>query len=143
MPPFFFPLALLFLFLAHPGHTEICKKKEKLEKNYLHLYLTIFLNNFLTVVCMISSERLAEQTGIPRSSHVHTSTTSHPNSQCLHYHGGCWHRFSSLGHACIHTLCGLWYAALCCGIMLSFNARLRVDSQATTFSTQRQACSTA
>ena len=37
-------------------HTEICKKKEKLEKNYLHLYLTIFLNNFL----MISSERLAE-----------------------------------------------------------------------------------
>ena len=30
-------------------------KIEKLEKNYLHLYLTIFLNNFL----MISSERLA------------------------------------------------------------------------------------
>ena len=37
-------------------HTEICKKIDKLEKNYLHLYLTIFLNNFL----MISSERLAE-----------------------------------------------------------------------------------
>ena len=37
-------------------HTETCKKKEKLEKNYLHLYLTIFLNNFL----MISSERLAQ-----------------------------------------------------------------------------------
>ena len=25
-------------------HTETCKKKEKLEKNYLHMYLTIFLN---------------------------------------------------------------------------------------------------
>jgi len=34
-------------------HTETCKKKEKLEKNYLHLYLTIFLNNFL----MMTSER--------------------------------------------------------------------------------------
>ena len=33
-------------------HTEICKKKEKLEKNYLHLYLTIFLNKFL----MLTSE---------------------------------------------------------------------------------------
>ena len=33
-------------------HTEICKKKEKLEKNYLHLYLTIFLN----IILMLTSE---------------------------------------------------------------------------------------
>jgi hypothetical protein len=30
-------------------HTEICEKKEKLEKNYLHLYLTIFLNIILMI----------------------------------------------------------------------------------------------
>ena len=36
-------------------HTEICKKNEKLEKNYLHLYLTIFLNKIL----MLTSEKLA------------------------------------------------------------------------------------
>ena len=37
-------------------HTEICKKKEKIEKNYLHLYLTIFLN----IILMMTSEKLAE-----------------------------------------------------------------------------------
>ena len=37
-------------------HTETCKKKEKLEKNYLHLYLTKFLN----IILMLTSERLAE-----------------------------------------------------------------------------------
>jgi hypothetical protein len=33
-------------------HTETSKKKEKLEKNYLHIYLTIFLN----IILMLTSE---------------------------------------------------------------------------------------
>jgi hypothetical protein len=36
-------------------HTEICKKKKKIEKNYLHLYLIIFLN----IILMLTSEGLA------------------------------------------------------------------------------------
>jgi hypothetical protein len=35
-------------------HTEICKKTKKKDKNYLHIYLTIFLNKFFM------SEKLAE-----------------------------------------------------------------------------------
>jgi len=36
-------------------HTETCKKKKKAEKNYIHIYLAIFLNKL-----MISSKRLAD-----------------------------------------------------------------------------------
>jgi hypothetical protein len=54
-------------------HTEICEKKEKLEKNYLHLYLTIFLNKIL----MLTSEKLAEAGDI-NIFHAHVSHRQQP-----------------------------------------------------------------